>query len=239
MASPQRENGHIRIANEIAEELAKTQLSGYESRILWTIWRKTWGWGKKEDWISFSQFRDATGLRDSHISRTLKKLLSRSIVTKNGNSYSFQKDYQKWQQGLPKMVSQVTKNGKCPLEKELPKMADTKENKNTITKNTITKESATFGKLRITEHLKEKFSKIEERAIRKEVDQMEDYLLSSGKKYKDYDAFSRTWVRRVEDKLPKKVFMETWKAPVDPKEVNQEGLVKLEQIKRGYALKEI
>ena len=44
MASPQREDGHLDLANDIVEKLAKTQLSGYESRILWALLRKTWGW---------------------------------------------------------------------------------------------------------------------------------------------------------------------------------------------------
>ena len=55
MANPQREDGHIDIANEIAEKLARTQLSGTEHKIIWAIWRKTWGWHKKEDRISLSQ----------------------------------------------------------------------------------------------------------------------------------------------------------------------------------------
>lgn len=139
MASPQKENGHIRIANELVEAFAMTQLSGYEIRIIWVVLRKTWGWGKKEDWISFSQFRELTGLLDPHISRTLKRLVSRNILTKNGNCYGLQKDYQNWYGELPKMVSQVTKNGKSPRVKELPKMVDTKESKNTITKDTIQK----------------------------------------------------------------------------------------------------
>jgi len=54
MANPQPEDGHIDIANEIAEKLARTQLSGTEHKIIWAIWRKTWGWHKKEDRISLS-----------------------------------------------------------------------------------------------------------------------------------------------------------------------------------------
>jgi phage replication O-like protein O len=46
MANPQRENGHIDIANEIAEALARTNLSAYQMRVMWAIWRKTWGWQK-------------------------------------------------------------------------------------------------------------------------------------------------------------------------------------------------
>jgi len=124
MASPQKENGHLDLANEIVDQLAQTQLSGHESRLLWVIWRKTYCWHKKQDWISYSQFRELTKIgNDSHVSRGLKKLIARRIVTKIGKKYSFNKDYDKWEK-LPKLVSGVTKIGK----KKLPKLADTKEN---------------------------------------------------------------------------------------------------------------
>jgi len=100
MANPQRENGHIDIANEIAEQLAKTQLSGYESRVLWVLWRKTYGWHKRSDKISISQFSMVTGIPRRHIHKTLQKLVDRNIVTKNCNSFitkwAFQKDYSRW-----------------------------------------------------------------------------------------------------------------------------------------------
>lgn len=135
MACPQLERGHLDIANELVDKLAQTQLSGYESRILWAIWRKTYCWHKKEDWISYSQFKELTKIgNDSHISRTLKRLIARNIITKNGNSYQFNKDYEEWTD-LPKMVIPLTKIGK----NDLPKLADTKEN---LTKETITKESS-------------------------------------------------------------------------------------------------
>jgi len=136
--SPQAENGHIDIANEIAEALMKTQLSGYQSRILWVIWRKTYGWHKKEDIISISQFVDLTGLRKAHVCRTINELVERKIVTKNGNKYGFNKIYTYWRE-LPKMVT-VTKNGNGVTNngnKSLPKMGHTKE----TTKETITKET--------------------------------------------------------------------------------------------------
>lgn len=99
-ANPQIEDGHIDIANEIAEALAKINLSAYESRILWVIWRKTYGWHKKMDRISVTQFQATTGLKRWHVSRTLSELIKRNIVTRIGDNriitYSFQKDYTKW-----------------------------------------------------------------------------------------------------------------------------------------------
>ena len=123
MANPQAENGHIDIANEIAEQLAKTQLSGYESRILWVLWRKTYGWHKKSDKISITQFVEATNISRRHVHATLKRLVSRNLITENSNDFitgwMFQKDYNQWQpvtkisnkiNSLPIPVPIVTEN---------------------------------------------------------------------------------------------------------------------------------
>lgn len=137
IANPQVENGHLDLANEIVEAMARTQLSGYESRILWVVWRRTYCWHKKSEIIKFDMFRSATGLFDSHISRTIKKLVNRNILTKNGNSYSFQKDYQKWQVELPKMVSTVTKNGKSTYQKSASVASPKETIKRNLLKETI------------------------------------------------------------------------------------------------------
>jgi len=47
MANPQREDGHVDIANETIEALAKIYLSSYETQTLFAIFRKTYGWHKK------------------------------------------------------------------------------------------------------------------------------------------------------------------------------------------------
>jgi len=100
MANPQKENGHIDIANEVAEALAKTNLSAYESRVLWAIWRKTWGWHKKEDWITLEQLHKITGLDKGHLSRTVHKLLNRNILYQKEDNgkllLGFQKNYELW-----------------------------------------------------------------------------------------------------------------------------------------------
>ena len=120
---PQVEDGHVDIANEIAEALARTQLSGYESRYLWVLWRKTYGWHKKEDVISNSQFVEATGLKKWHISRTEKRLIQRKIVAKIGNKLSFNKHYKDWE---------VAENGNSEKLPKLPKSATELPKKATI-----------------------------------------------------------------------------------------------------------
>lgn len=105
MANPQKEKGHIGIANEIAEVLARTNLSGYESRYLWVLWRKTYGWNKKEDIIANKQFVELTGLSKQHIWRTQKLLIGRNIVAQNGYKLSFNKDYDQWKNPKNKRVA--------------------------------------------------------------------------------------------------------------------------------------
>ena len=102
--SPQAENGYLRIANEIVEALAQTKISANQSRILWAIWRKTYGWHKKEDRIPISQFVEMTGIRKQHVCRTLKQLQERNIVTNSGYKWRFNKVYTQWRE-LPKTVT--------------------------------------------------------------------------------------------------------------------------------------
>lgn len=111
MANPQVEDGYIRIANELVDAFARTNLSSYQTRILWAIWRKTYGWNKVEDWISNSQLVEMTGLRKQHVSRTVKELIDRNIVTKSGNKSGFNKDYTQWRE-LPKKVTVTCRGNK-------------------------------------------------------------------------------------------------------------------------------
>lgn len=137
MANPQKENGHTDIANEIVEALARTNLSKYESRYLWVLWRKTYGWHKRSDVISNSQFVKETGIKKQHIWRTEQRLITRNIVTKIGYKLSFQKDYTAWKE-LPKQVT-VTSTGISVTYSGI-KVTSTGGHKRNYTKETITKE---------------------------------------------------------------------------------------------------
>jgi len=114
MASPQIEDGHIDIANTIADKFCSYRLSGQEWQIVWVILRKTWGWlenpknkkgGKKKmDLIALSQFSKLTGIDRRKCHAILKKLIAKNIILKvitnisDGSliSYGFQKDFDTW-----------------------------------------------------------------------------------------------------------------------------------------------
>ena len=139
-ASPQAEDGHVDIANEIVEALAKIKLSSYESRVLWALFRKTYGWHKKTDRISITQFQEITRMDRRNVHRTLSKLVQKKIVVRLDNSriitYGFQKDYTKWRDivqidndaGIPRVSGQGQKKIVVRLDnRSLSKQTPTKE----------------------------------------------------------------------------------------------------------------
>jgi len=131
MANPQIENGHTKIANELAEALSKVNLSPYESRVLWAVLRKTYGWNKKVDKIPLSQIVELTGIPKSHVSRAMKSLVSRSIVTSTGNKrIGLNKNHDQWlpvqvtnkANHEPIVTSRGNKNETQKLPAEAPKV---------------------------------------------------------------------------------------------------------------------
>ncbi|MBK7381673.1 MAG: replication protein [Ignavibacteriales bacterium] len=105
MASPQVENGYIKISNEIMEALSKTKFRGSTRNMLDCIFRKTYGFNKKEDKISLSQFVEMTNLSKRTVIYGLQELEAMNIILvkrqsndglKEINTYSFNKNYETW-----------------------------------------------------------------------------------------------------------------------------------------------
>ena len=149
MANPQCENGHTNLANELLEAMIRTPLSDYEHRILLFIIRKTYGYKKTVDWISQQQIVESSGIKKSHVCRTIKKLKDKNIIIKEFKMIGIQKDYEQWKlpkqvtnisylnrelskNKLPKQVTPVTQTG----NKKLPIQGPTKEKKENTTKYT-------------------------------------------------------------------------------------------------------
>ena len=167
MASPQCEDGFTKIANELLDALIRTNFSGYQRRVLDAIIRKTYGFNKKQDHIAYSQIIEMTEIKMPHVSRALKELRQRQIVTKGGNKIGINKDYSQWQKlprgvsshhELPKGVTRVTKGGSKVTnrgKKKLPKGGDTKD----TLKDNIQKKLLKDMYCRVINYLNEKTGK--------------------------------------------------------------------------------
>jgi len=151
MANPRSQGGFTMIANELIEKaLYKINLSGSEYRILWVIWRKTYGWHKEADAIALSQFEELTGMDRRNLVRTIKSLEAKNLIVKdtNGyiNKYRFNSGYDTWNvKGVEDKKDTSVKRGMQAVSKLTPKLVSkltpTKERRKYTKENIVTKES--------------------------------------------------------------------------------------------------
>ncbi len=132
MVSPKKENGYTAIANEIMEALIKYSLPSSEMRCLLFVIRKTYGFNKKTDAISLSQFVRATSLNRRAVIRALNNLNQKNLIYKERggvkndtiltSKYRFNKHYNSWNSSV-KIVTGRVKRGK----KVVSKLSHTKD----------------------------------------------------------------------------------------------------------------
>jgi len=145
MANPQKENGHVRIANDVLDALIRTRINGEARQVLDFIIRKTWGFGKKSDAISISQFAIATGLKRQSVSRALRALIQMNLIGKkyaetgsekaalSPSEWLFNKDYDTWKPAAKKLheaktLQNCSENASKPAAKTLHTIYNTKDN---------------------------------------------------------------------------------------------------------------
>lgn len=96
MVNPQLENGYTKIADEIMDALCAFRIPGSTRQVIDCIIRKTYGWNKKEDWISHSQIVEMTGMNKGNVSRELSKAITNKIVIVSDNKLRLNKNYHEW-----------------------------------------------------------------------------------------------------------------------------------------------
>ena len=99
-STPQLEDGFTMLANELMERVLGFGFSHREQSVIFTIFRKTYGYGKKEDDMSASQIGAMCGISRQHVTTTLNLLALRNVITKRAGRYGsiigIQKDHRKW-----------------------------------------------------------------------------------------------------------------------------------------------
>ena len=92
------DNKYIIIPNEFIEAIYKQYLRPNESKVLWFLIRKTWGWNKASDFIALKQFNKELGIGKNKVCEALSRLKKRRIVNQLGNkTYAIQTDISLWQ----------------------------------------------------------------------------------------------------------------------------------------------
>jgi len=215
MANPQIENGYTKIANELLEAVIKFPMCDYEHRIFWFIVRKTYGYEKREDWISQKQIIKDTGILKQHVSRTVKRLLEKKMIIKSEKKIGIQKDYDLWK--LPEQVtnkSNLNRLPKLPIEVTKVTYLGYKSNLNRGTQkkkeniqNKILQKKVKyldFVYLKEEEH-KKLITQLGEDKTKKMMENLNYYIGQIGikkasKKYVSHYFTILNWVRMEEDK---------------------------------------
>lgn len=103
------EGGFARVHNDILSTLAVARFTGSEFRCLLFLLRMTYGWQKKEDAISVSQWAEGVGVefeKRHNVWRTLQGLLEKNVIyaRDNGNNrpktWGFNKYIETWNESL-------------------------------------------------------------------------------------------------------------------------------------------
>lgn len=144
MVSPQCENGFTRIANELLEAILLKRIPGQELRIVLFVMRKTYGFMKKSDRISYGQIAKATGIPRTRVIMHIKSLVSKKVLgslnngTRQPSTIWINKDYSQWADNPIKDTSPKEETRVVPKKRLEPSpmigVPQKKEEKETIQK---------------------------------------------------------------------------------------------------------
>ncbi len=205
MAQPQLEDGHTRIANEILEHLIKLHLSPNQWQVLLCIIRKTYGFQKKVDYIANSQIIKDTGLCKAVVSRALKQLAMKVIITRNGKSIGLQKDWEQWQKlakqltieklAIPSTELAIPSTELAEQSTKVSRTATQQKKKETIQKKLYKRKYGEFQNVLLTD---EEYQKLQDRfkaTIIEKIENLSTGIASRGYKYKSHYATLLNWER--------------------------------------------
>ena len=114
------EGNYARIHNGILEALSKGGFTAGEYACLLVLLRQTYGWGKKDDSISYGQLADATGLTRRSVIRSMQSLEKKNVVLRvkssnhSAQTWRFNKYAERWRSDVgvtPKLVTHVSPPG--------------------------------------------------------------------------------------------------------------------------------
>ncbi|WP_241253981.1 replication protein [Proteus vulgaris] len=131
------DDGYTRIANELLESLSCCNLTVRQLRVMLTIIRKTYGFGKKVDRISDSQLADVSGLSRQNVNKAKKELISMNYLILEGNKIGVNKEVSAWKNQSRDCVSNLKTKKVSNLETNDVSDLETHK-RNTLKKKEIT-----------------------------------------------------------------------------------------------------
>lgn len=119
MVKKVKKEGYTRIPDKVLEGIVKARLNGGEYACILFLIRKTYGWNKKTDKVSLSQFVLGTGYTKMTVIRSIQSLQRKQIIaklnTKGTNNWIisptyFERKSQNFKNSLKKYLTLSSKN---------------------------------------------------------------------------------------------------------------------------------
>jgi phage replication O-like protein O len=138
----QLEDGYSRLANELLDAVMAAGLSETEMCVVLAVWRKTYGYSKKMDWISNEQLEQMIGKHLTHCSTAKNLLINKNVFIQEGRRVGMNTNISEWK---------TKNNGFCktlskPAKKTLAEVANGPLQKLLTTKDNIQKKKETTPK---------------------------------------------------------------------------------------------
>lgn len=146
----QLDDGFLRLANELLDATMCSGLPETELCIVMAVWRKTYGFSKKMDWISNEQLEAMIDKHHTHCSTAKNNLIRKKVLIQEGRKIGMNKDISSWEtknNGFCKTLAKPAKEtlaevAKPPKQKLLStkdnNTKDKKDNENTMSEQVRT-----------------------------------------------------------------------------------------------------
>ncbi|MCX8972615.1 replication protein [Citrobacter portucalensis] len=123
----QLEDGFLRLANELLDATMCSGLPETELCIVMAVWRKTYGFSKKLDWISNEQLEAMIAKHHTHCSSAKNSLIRKKVLIQEGRKIGMNTNISEWKtknNGFCKTLAEVAKerlagSAKAPKQKLL------------------------------------------------------------------------------------------------------------------------
>jgi len=149
----QLEDGFLRLANDLIDAAMCSGLPETELCILMAVWRKTYGFSKKMDWISNEQLSEMIGKHYTHCSTAKNNLVRKKVLIQEGRKVGMNTNISEWEtknNGFRKKLAEPAKKTLAePANRIKQNLLTTKDNntkdKKDI-KNTLSEQVQTESK---------------------------------------------------------------------------------------------
>ena len=146
MANVQLENGYIRIANDIFDQLISREFTLKQHKIINLILRFSYGFNKKHAFIDKKTFFELCGIYKGDIASDLKYLCINKVIFVEGNFYKINKNYDEWKIPYHKLFDEEKYSDlkRKQLVNHLPNKDESKQNTNQTVSNLLTKQLVNY-----------------------------------------------------------------------------------------------